>query len=330
MLTLLRGAAWCNAMSQPFRFSGAHLAAQLFSQQFSSELTNTGDVLIPLRLIVTCGRVETRLEAKIMRICSFLPSGTEILFALGLGDSVVGVTFECDYPAEARTKAVVVYTKLSPGLPEREIDRQVNEFSSQRRSLYRLDADKLRRLKPDLIVTQDLCHVCAASPDDLAVVLGTLSPCPQVLALTPRTIADVWNDIITVGNATGRTAEATALVANLEQKIAQVRKDRGQSRPRVLCLEWLDPPFAAGHWVPKMVKLAGGMDVLGRAGEPGVQVSWDAIQESDPDIILAMPCGYHREEVEAELRVVRFQRFGTRFVQCKMGGCLPWMPAVIS
>ena len=113
-----------------------------------------------------------------MRICSFLPSGTEILFALGLEDSVVGVTFECDYPAEARTKEVVVYTKLPPGLPEREIDRQVNEFSSQGRSLYRLDAEKLRQLKPELILTQDLCHVCAASPNDLAAVLGTLSPCP--------------------------------------------------------------------------------------------------------------------------------------------------------
>ncbi len=223
-----------------------------------------------------------------MRICSFLPSATEILFALGLGDSVVGVTFECDYPAEARSKAIVVYTKLPPGLPEREIDRQVNEFSSQGRSLYRLDAEKLRELKPELIVTQDLCHVCAASPDDLAAVLGTLSPCPQVLALTPRTIADVWNDIITVGNATGRTAEATALVANLEQKIAQVRKHQSQNSPRVLCLEWLDPPFAAGHWVPEMVELAGGIDVLGRAGEPGVEVSCDAIEESDPDIVLAM------------------------------------------
>jgi iron complex transport system substrate-binding protein len=241
-----------------------------------------------------------------MRICSFLPSGTEILFALGLDDSVVAVTFECDYPAEARTKDVVVYTKLPPGLPEREIDRQVNEFSSQRRSLYRVDAEKLRRLKPELIVTQDLCHVCAASPDDLAAVLGTLSPCPQILALTPRTIAGVWNDIIAVGKVTGRTSGALTLVANLEEKIAQVRKNRNESRPRVLCLEWLDPPFAAGHWVPEMVELAGGIDVLGRAAEPGVEVSWDAIKESDPDIILAMPCGYHREEVEAELRVVPF------------------------
>src|SRR3989442_4086458 len=241
-----------------------------------------------------------------MRICSFLPPVTEILFALGLGDSVVGVTFECDYPAEARSKAVVVYTKLPRGLPERDIDRQVNEFSSQGRSLYRLDAEKLREVKPELIVTQDLCHVCAASPDDFAAVLGTLSPCPQVLALTPRTIADVWNDIITVGNATGRTAEATALVANLEQKIAQVRKHQSQNSPRVLCLEWLDPPFSAGHWVPEMVKLAGGMDVLGRAGEPGGQLSWDPIQESDPGIILARPRGYHREELEAELRVVPF------------------------
>ncbi len=252
-----------------------------------------------------------------MRICSFLPSATEILFALGLGDSVVGVTFECDYPAEARSKAIVVYTKLPPGLPEREIDRQVNEFSSQGRSLYRLDAEKLRELKPELIVTQDLCHVCAASPDDLAAVLGTLSPCPQVLALTPRTIADVWNDIITVGNATGRTAEATALVANLEQKIAQVRKHQSQNSPRVLCLEWLDPPFAAGHWVPEMVELAGGIDALLRAGEPGVEVSWDAIEKSDPDIILAMPCGYHGEEVEAELRVVPFPKiwYSLRAVQ---------------
>src|SRR5438552_13961233 len=227
-----------------------------------------------------------------MRICSFLPSATEILFALGLGDSVVGVTFECDYPAEARSKAIVVYTKLPPGLPEREIDRQVNEFSSQGRSHYRLDAEKLRELKPELIVTQDLCHVCAASPDDLAAVLGTLSPCPQVLALTPRTIAGVWNDIITVGSAAGRTAEATGLVANPERKIAQVRKDRGQSRPRVLCLEWLDPPFAAGHWVPEMVKLAGGMDVLGRAGEPGVQVSLEASQRADLTFFLGLPAGY--------------------------------------
>jgi len=241
-----------------------------------------------------------------MRICSFLPSGTEILFALGLGDSVVGVTFECDYPAAARSKAVVVYTKLPPGLPEHEIDRRVNEFSSQGRSLYRLDAEKLRELKPELIVTQDLCHVCAASPDDLAAVLGTLSPPPQVLALTPRTIAEVWNDIITFGNATGRAAEATVLVANLERKLAQVRKDQIQNRPRVLCLEWLDPPFAAGHWVPEMVELAGGIDVLGRAGEPGVEITWEAIEKSDPDIILAMPCGYQREEIEAELRVVPF------------------------
>jgi iron complex transport system substrate-binding protein len=241
-----------------------------------------------------------------MRICSFLPSGTEILFALGLGDSVVGVTFECDYPPDARSKAVVVYTKLPPGLLEREIDHQGNESSSKGRSLYRLDAEKLRELKPELIVTQDLCHVCAASPDDLAAVLGTLSPCPQVLALTLRTIADVWNDIITVGNITGPTAEATALVANIERKIAQVQKDLGQSSPRVLCLEWLDPPFVAGHWVPEMVELSGGIDVLGRAGEPGVKITWEAIEKSDPDIILAMPCGYHREEIETELNVAPF------------------------
>ncbi len=241
-----------------------------------------------------------------MRICSFLPSGTEILFALGLGDSVMGVTFECDYPAEARQKPVVVYTKLPPGLPESEIDRQVNEVSAAGQSLYRLDAERLQEIKPDLIVTQDLCHVCAASPDDLGTVLSMLSPPPTVLSLSPRNLADVWSDIVAVGRVTERAAEALELVSTLKRQIANVRKEHYGNPPRVLCLEWLDPPFVAGHWVPEMVALAGGVDVLGRPGEPGVRVSWEEIAGSDPDLILAMPCGYHRYEVEAELKVVPF------------------------
>jgi iron complex transport system substrate-binding protein len=252
-----------------------------------------------------------------MRICSFLPSGTEILFALGLADSVVGVTFECDYPAEARTKPVVVYSQLPPNLPEREIDRQVNACSQAGESLYRLDAEKLERIQPDLIVTQDLCHVCAASPNDLGAVLGRLSPEPKILALSPRTVADVWNDILLVGEATGRTAEATELVARITAQVPGSGAKRTGDPLRVLCLEWLDPPFVGGHWVPEMVALAGGIDVLGRAGEPGYQVRWQTVVDSDPDLILAMPCGYHVHEVERELTKIPFPAdwYGLRAVR---------------
>lgn len=240
-----------------------------------------------------------------MKICSFLPSGTEILFALGLGESVYGVTFECDHPREARSKPVVVYSKLAQGLPEKEIDRQVNDFSARDESLYRLDADRLREIQPDVIVTQDLCHVCAASPNDLGAVLSSLVHTPRVLTLTPHNLEDIWMDIQKVGDACERSAEARQLVRNISRQIADL-KPNPVNRPRVLCLEWLDPPFVGGHWVPEMVALAGGIDVLGHAGEPGVPVSWDAIVASDPDLILAMPCGYHRQEVEHELEIVPF------------------------
>ena len=240
-----------------------------------------------------------------MKICSFLPSATEVLFALGLGDSVCGVTFECDYPEEARSKPVVVYSKLPAGLPEREIDRQVNDYSAQGISLYRLDAEKLRAIQPDVIVTQDLCHVCAASPNDLGAVLSSFVIPPKVLSLTPHTVEEVWSDIQIVGDACGRSNEARELIASLRRRVAGVKPDL-PNPPRVLCLEWLDPPFVGGHWVPEMVTLAGGIDVLGKAGEPGVPVSWDAIVASDPDLILAMPCGYHRREVEEELAKAPF------------------------
>jgi len=240
-----------------------------------------------------------------MRICSFLPSGTEILFALGLGDSVYGVTFECDHPVEARSRPVVVYSNLAHGLPENEIDRQVKDSSAQGQSLYRVDAEKLRAIRPDLIVTQDLCHVCAASPDDLSSVLASLVPTPAVVTLTPHTIADVWNDIQTVGDACGRSLEAQRLVADITRQIGGLSPELTDA-PRVLCLEWLEPPYVGGHWVPEMVKLAGGIDVLGHVGEPGYEVDWDSIVSSDPDIILAMPCGYHRPEVQNELVTIAF------------------------
>jgi iron complex transport system substrate-binding protein len=242
-----------------------------------------------------------------MKICSFLPSGTEILFALGLGDSVCGVTFECDYPAEARSKPVVVYSKLPPGLREKEIDTKVKGFSQCGESLYRLDAEKLREIQPDVIVTQDLCHVCAASPNDLGAILYSLARPPQVIALTPHRVDDVLQDVQTVGDACERSQEAAQLVSHLKKRISEVKNEL-RDPPRVLCLEWLDPPFVGGHWVPEMVALAGGIDVLGKRGEPGYEVDWPTITAADPDIILAAPCGFHRKEIEHELAVVPFSQ----------------------
>lgn len=241
-----------------------------------------------------------------MRICSFLPSATEILFALGLGDSVVGVTYECDYPAEARHKPVIIHSNLQSGLQERDIDREVKQSVDAGTALYRVDADKLRELKPDLIIAQDLCRVCAASPNDIGAVLSTLSPEPEVLILAPHTLDDVLHDILKVGNAAGRNPEADALVSQLKTRAAKASVGRVNHRPRVLSLEWLEPPFTAGHWVPEMVKLAGGTDLFGRIGEHSYQLEWHAINASDPDIIIAMPCGFHLHEVEAELKRVSF------------------------
>jgi len=241
-----------------------------------------------------------------MRICSFLPSATEILFALGLGDSVAGVTYECDYPAEARLKPVIVFSNLQPALLEREIDHKVKESSATGQSLYRLDAEKLRTLAPDLIITQDLCHVCAASPNDLAAVLASLDPRPEVLCLNSHTVAEVLKDVLKIGIATGHAVEAQQLVARLKEQINEAGSKRSADPPRVLCLEWLDPPFVAGHWVPEMVALAGGIDVLGKVGEHGHEVDWQTIAASDPDVILAMPCGFHTPEVEAELKKIPF------------------------
>jgi iron complex transport system substrate-binding protein len=244
-----------------------------------------------------------------MRICSFLPSSTEIVYALGLEDSLAGVTFECDYPAEARQKPVVVHTKLPHGLSPEEIDRQVNEFAARGESLYRLDLEKLQEIQPDLIITQDLCHVCAASPHDLGAVLPNLPKPPRVLSLQPHCLDDVWQDIVKVGQATGRELEAIRLVAELKGRITRVRTLAAQSslrRPRVLCLEWVNPPFIAGHWVPEMVALAGGEDVLGKAGVPSYRATWEQVNASQPEIILFMPCGYAAAQACNEVEAFRF------------------------
>lgn len=229
-----------------------------------------------------------------MRICSLIPSATETLFAIGAGECVAGVTFECDFPAEARLKRVIVRTRLTATHNPAEIDRQVNEFVSRGESLYEIDAEMLKEIQPDLIITQDLCHVCAASPGDLASVLAKLQKSPAVLSLDPQSLADVWNDIQKVGEATRRSRQATELVSELKNRVEKVRQAtaRAAARPRVVCLEWVDPPFVAGHWVPEMVAIAGGVDVLGDAAKPGVRTTWSEVLAVRPEVIVVMPCGY--------------------------------------
>jgi len=238
-----------------------------------------------------------------MKICSFLPSATEILFGLGLGDQVAGVSHECDFPPEARSKPVLIKSRVSLTESAAEIDRQVRGFLERGESLYSVDFDVLAAIDPDLIVTQDLCHVCAATPDDLATALACLPRQPRILTLNPHSLADVCADIRSVGDATGRTEKADAIIAEFQRDVANVERTvAGLPRPRVVCIEWLDPPYVAGHWVPEMVERAGGIDVLGRAGNPSFGVEWEAIVAAQPEVIIVMPCGYSLERALAEFR----------------------------
>lgn len=254
-----------------------------------------------------------------MRIVSLLPSATEILYALGLGDSVVGVTHECDFPPEAARKPALIKPRVDPHAPQTEIDRQVRELVSRGESIYAVDVDLLESLQPDLIVTQDLCHVCAASPDDLATALTRFRYAPRVLTLTPHSLDDVWRDIDCVGYATGAETKAGNLVDNLKCRIAKVESvvDRAARRPRLLCLEWLDPFYVAGHWVPEMVARAGAEDVLGRQREASFRVTSDEIVATNPEAIIIMLCGYDAARNAAEFRAMQLSDSWQRLPACR-------------
>jgi iron complex transport system substrate-binding protein len=241
-----------------------------------------------------------------MRICSLLPSATEILYALGLGDSVFGVTHECDFPPEAAQKPALIRPRVDSHALSAEIDRQVAELVARGESIYAVDADLLAQLAPDLIVTQDLCHVCAVSPGDLATALTRLPKMPRVLSLTPHSLVDVWNDIRRVGAATGKSECAGKLAFSLEHQVAHIAAQAAQrtSRPRVLCLEWLDPYYVGGHWVLEMVALAGGHDLFGRPGEPSFRITPQQIAESNAEVLIVMPCGYSAQRAEQEFQSV--------------------------
>jgi iron complex transport system substrate-binding protein len=237
-----------------------------------------------------------------MRIVSLLPSATEILFALGLDAEVVGVSYDCDFPPQVNDRRVVVDSRIPPGMTSLEIDQQVREHVERGESLYTVNADELRNLAPDLVVTQDLCLVCAASPDDLAAVLANFDKRPKVLSLNPRNLGDVWDDISKVAHETSRENTATKLLAEVEQRLhaLKLQVEKKSWRPRVAFLEWLDPFYVGGHWVPEMIELAGGEDVFGRAGAPSFRVELKDIVAAAPDIIVVAPCGYDAEQARKE------------------------------
>ena len=243
-----------------------------------------------------------------MRIVSLVPSATEMLFALGLGDDVVGVTHECDYPPQARDLPKVTRDVLPPGLSAAEIDAAVKERTLAGESIYELDAEALHELEPDLIVTQTLCAVCAVSYDDVRAIAEEIDTQPMVISLDPHTVGEVLGDARTLAQATDTKDAAVDLVQEASARIDRIRLlTRGARRPRVVALEWLDPPFAAGHWTPQLIEYAGGEDLLGFAGENSEERSWEEIAASQPDIVIVMPCGFDAEIAHREAEMHRDQ-----------------------
>lgn len=239
-----------------------------------------------------------------MRICSFLPSTTEIVYELGLGDKITGVTHECDYPPEARDKKRVIMSLIDPEkLSSREIDEIVSKNAQEGKSTYLIDRDALVEADPDIILTQELCEVCAVSGNEVTEAVEVLGHKPDVITLEPRTLREILDTILIIGEATGTLDAAREITDKLEYRIEKIRSLLGgeRDRPRVFCLEWLDPPYVAGHWVPEMVETAGGECGIGKAGEPSFKVSWEDIVNFAPQMLFIMPCGYDIEKTLDEI-----------------------------
>jgi iron complex transport system substrate-binding protein len=236
-----------------------------------------------------------------MRIVSLVPSATETLFALGVGDDVAAVTHECDYPAAVLNLPKVTRDVIGPGLAPDEIDRAVKELTAQGRSIYELDEEGLRHLRPDLIVTQALCSVCAVSVDDVRAIAERMDPAPEIVSLDPHTLGEVLGDVRTLAQATGAKDAGADLVQQAAARIDRVRVSlAGVDTVRVAALEWLDPVFVGGHWVPQLIEHAGGVDLLGLPGEPSEQRTWEEVKAAKPEVVVVMPCGYDVERAYEE------------------------------
>jgi iron complex transport system substrate-binding protein len=241
-----------------------------------------------------------------MRICSLVPGATETAVLLGFADSLVGISHECDYPEAVRHVPVMVEPVVDSGAGSSAvIDEQVKALASSGEALYRVNEQALAEARPDLILTQDVCHVCAVTPDAVQRAIGSLPHRPQLLTLAPQSLADVVSDVERIGTALGAESRGKDLARSLRSRIAAVRqRAAGRSRPRVACLEWLAPLYVGGHWVPEIVEIAGGLDVLGTPGRPSRQVTVEAVGAAAPDIVVLMPCGFSVSRTVAELRTV--------------------------
>jgi iron complex transport system substrate-binding protein len=237
-----------------------------------------------------------------MRIVSLLPSATEIVCELGLADMLVGVSHECDYPPDVVADLPrVTYSAIPHGLSSAEIDQVVSARLARGESLYLLDEALLADVQPDLVITQELCDVCAVSFADVCVVAAQLPGNPRVVSLAPPNLDGIFSDVLTIAEAVGVPERGRRLNERLSQRLDGVRRAvAGQPRPGVVALEWLDPPFIGGHWVPEMIHLAGGRDLLGRAGERSFRVRWEDVVSAQPDVVLLIPCGYSAEAAQRE------------------------------
>ncbi len=244
-----------------------------------------------------------------LRIVSLLPSATEMAYALGLGERLLGVSHGCDYPPDTARKAVVVHSALGEeSLSLSEVDARVREKLRAGESLYLLDTETIARLNPNLILTQDLCQVCAPAGNEVRRLLQSLPDQPRVEFMSPHTIADIERDFRQLAAATGTQSNGERQIQEWRERLDRISKSvsRRPTTPRVVCVEWIDPPYCAGHWVPEMVEIAGGWDPLGRKGENSVAIRWEQILEADPDLLVILPCGYAlRESIQQAEAFVR-------------------------
>ncbi|RMH06964.1 MAG: cobalamin-binding protein [Nitrospirae bacterium] len=242
-----------------------------------------------------------------MRIVSFLPSATEIVCALGLREQLVGITHECDYPETVRSLPVVVHSAIdSTTLSPEKIDQAVRDAVRQGQSLYVVDEELLRELDPDVILTQDLCQVCAPSGNEVSRVLAHLSRPPRVVWLRPQSLEDILSSILEVGEAVGVRDRTAALVQELRKRIEALRQRLSEvpARPRVCCLEWLSPLYSAGHWMPELIALAGGESLLAEGGKPSERCRWEDVQEVHPEVLVLSPCGFNLEHTVGQAGVL--------------------------
>lgn len=241
-----------------------------------------------------------------MRIVSFLPSATELAFCLGLGDNVVGVSHECDYPPEARTRPIVVSGAISfDNMTPAQIDTAVSAQFRAGGSIYTVDMELLKQLAPDVILAQDLCEVCAPSSKETERAIAALDRSVMVLTLAPRSLAEIHGSLRQLADATGRLDVAQTLIAEHNDRLARLSAElRGAPRRRVFFLEWIDPIFCGGHWVPEMIEVAGGVDSLGRKGGDSVRVSFDAVRQSEAEVLVISPCGAHLDDAETQGRAL--------------------------